>query len=361
MKLKKLGIAAALAALALGASSSASAYVYAGVGLSIEDFTLAITGSPVTITRFDFELANGATLNGVSQNFTATCGGTPGTAAGANNCTPTPGSMDALAANAPSSTLIRPNNAETLGEFTFFGALPANLTGNWANSDSVIETAELVNLGQPTETHNVAESLLTSGSSAASRSEIQSTTGFRIQFQIVDGASLTLSFLADPDLRAAIFGELPGSYSAQANLTTSFTLTQNTGGNSSVNWNPQGDIANSCQASGGTTVPATSTTPTVTTLVACTETADSQDLNRNVSTTTNNTEDLVSWDPNKLTAEAFGIRVTGLGAGNYTLSLNETKSTRIARTVVPEPGMVALMGIALMGFVASARRRKNTA
>ncbi|MDB5795505.1 MAG: hypothetical protein JWR25_1884, partial [Noviherbaspirillum sp.] len=104
---------------------------------------------------------------------------------------------------------------------------------------------------------------------------------------------------------------------------------------------------NNCHADGGS--------------VACTETADSRDLNRNVGVTTNNREDNFSWDPNVLTATAFGISVTGLGAGDYTLSLNETKSTRIARTVVPEPGMVALMGIALMGFVASARRRKNTA
>jgi hypothetical protein len=348
MKLKKLGIAAALAALALGASSSASAYVYAGVGLSIQDFTLAITGSPVTITRFDFALTNVATLNGASQTFTAACGGTPGLpGTGANDCSPTPGSMDALAANAPLSTLIRTNNSETLGEFTLYGALPANLTGNWANSDSVIESAELVNLGQPTETHNVAESLLTSGTSAASSSEIQSTTGFTIRFQVLDGAGLTLNFLADPDLRAAIFGELPGSYSAQANLTTSFTLSQAGGDEVTVNWNPQGTAGNNCQADGGS--------------VACTETADSRDLNRNVGVTTNNREDNFSWDPNVLTATAFGISVTGLGAGDYTLSLNETKSTRIARTVVPEPGMVALMGIALMGFVASARRRKNTA
>jgi hypothetical protein len=350
MNIKKSVIAGALAALAMGVSSQASAYVYAAAGLTIQNFQLAITGSPVTVTRFDFTLTNTATLNGNSAINTATCGGTPGP--GNNNCTPTLGRMDADATNAPGSApVVRTNNAAIGGEFTFFGATAANLVGNWANSDSVIDTAELVNLGQPTNTRNIAEALLTSGADASSLSSIQSTTGFTIQFQVEDGASLSLNFLADPDLRAAIFGESSnGSYSAGADLNASFTLSQNTptGEATLVNWNPQGTTTNDCVA---VSLPAG---------VTCEENADSEDLNFNVGTTANNTADDHSWDPNVLTAAGndFGITVQGLRAGTYTLKLNEVKSTAIARTV-PEPGMLALMGIGLMGFVASVRRKKK--
>src|SRR5436190_12232489 len=206
MNLKQTALAATVAGtLAMGASGPANAYIYAASGLSVDGLTVVISPfTSVTVNRFDFTLINTAFLNGNGDLKFATCGGTPG--AGNNNCTPTIGSMDADAANAPGSTLIRPNNSTTGGEFTYFGPL-TGFTGNWSNSDSQIVTAELVNLGSPTSTRNIAESLLTTGTTAAASSEIKSITGFTIDFTISgDGpATLDLSFLADPDLLAAIF------------------------------------------------------------------------------------------------------------------------------------------------------------
>jgi hypothetical protein len=336
MKMKKSALAAAAAAtLAIGASSQANAYLYAVSNLSINDLALVFSPGQPTVNRFDFTLTNTAALNGVISASLATCGGLPL----ANNCTQTLGRMDAAVVNAVGSDIARAENAGEPSEFTMYGP---GVGQNWSNADSHILQAELVNLGSPTVTRNIAESKITTAADASASSQIQSVTGFTIDFTISEVTGLTLNFNADPELYAAIFGQTSGSYSAAANLNASFTLSQQTGGNGFVNWNPQGTAANDCVVGGGAT---------------CVETADSQDLNFNVGTTTNNTSDAYSYDPNALNQTAFGISVGGLTAGRWTLTLNEVKSTSLAQ--VPEPGVLALLGIGLCGLGAGVRRKKT--
>ena len=338
MNLKQSVLTAALAATMAMASGQAAAYVYADSALSVDNLAIVITGGNVTVTTFGFTATNTATLNGVSDaTQSANCGGLPGP--GNNNCTLSP-VVDPNAANAPGSSTIRTNNAGAPLELTSYGT---GVGGNYSNSDSVILTAELVNLGSPTSTRQIAESLLNSGTSASANAEIQSITGFTLDFTVTGGpATLTLNFDADPSLFAQIMNEL-GSVFSQANLQTTFNLDR-TDGTTSVSWTPDGVLNGGCLATGA----------------ACVETADTQDLSiiRSIAT---NGQSQYSYDPNTLDLTHFGITITGLTAGDYTLTLDAITSTQIRRTnVVPEPGVLALLGAGLVGAFATTRRRRNS-
>lgn len=349
MKMKQTALATAItAALAMGASEHAAAYVYAYSSLNIQNLQIGIFGtslSGVDISRFDFNLTNTANLNGNAGIAVATCGGTPGP--GNNNCGTSP-ALDANAVNLGGA--VRTNNAVINNSFTVYGPVAGgqNVPGDWSNSDSVITTAELVNLGSPTNTNQIAESLLNSGASAGASAQIQSITGFTMAFAVTgDTANFSLSFLADPDMYAEIFGEGATGNSAQANMNASITL-QKDGGGGFVQWNPNGDGVNAgdCLAAGSG--------------VTCNETADSQDLNINVGVTTNNNaEHSLGGAANLPGLTNYGILASGLGAGTWTLTLNAVTSTQLNRKAVPEPGMLALLGIGLAGLGFVSRRRNK--
>lgn len=337
-KLKMLA-AGVSAAVMLGLSSQASATVYAGSSLALSSLQIAIgqfDGQTIvpggaTVTNFNFNLTNTATLGSNVEATVATCFGTPAS----NNCGANP-TLDALEADLGS--INRVNNATGADGTLLWYALDG---GDWSNSDSVVKTAQLVN-GVPTSTDQIAQSNITNLESAAANAEIKSTTGFTFTFTVTDSGELSLSFLADPDMIAQIVGE-PNALSL-ANMNVSFTLQQNTGGSAFVRWAPEGTAANECIAFNGPT---------------CVETADSEDLNLNVTTSANNTSATHSYDPNAAGLQRYGIFVTGLTAGTWTLGLNAVTSTLITR--VPEPGILSLMGLGLLGIGASKKRRTKTA
>ncbi|HRQ59333.1 MAG TPA: EDSAP-1 family PEP-CTERM protein [Azoarcus taiwanensis] len=329
MKMHKSTLAAAItAALALGAAGPAAANIYGVSYLHIDDvliITLNDDGSSAPAGTFNFNAINTAFLNGAGEATNDVCAGVFG---GANDCGPAGARLDAAPANGTGGDVTRLDNV-----FNFFG--PG--TDQYSNADSLVARAQLTGDGR-TETRQIAESELQDGSSASANAEIASTTGFTFTFTLMGTGSLTLSFDADPRMMALINEGVPGNYAAESTLNATFDLRRDAGG-VLVNWAPRGTaLVNDCLAVGAT----------------CVETDDSQDLNLTLGVTTDGetaTHGFAGFTP-------FGISVTGLSAGTYTLTLAVKTSTLLTRQQVPEPGLLALLGIGLAGLGVMRRRKQ---
>ena len=339
MKLKALAISTAL----LGglAAAPAQAFVYADSSLMISGLVITVTPGGLLPRTFSFTNTNSAVLNGAGDFHSATCGGAPGAPGVTNDCSPGVGPrLNPAAANAPggSAAAFRGNT-----DFTYKG--PGGGL-QFSNSASSIDRSELT-LDGATAIRQIAESQLIGGLSASATADIQSVSGFTFSFTLAAPGSLSLSFAANPDQFAQILEASGGLFSAQSTLAASFKLQQDTGGNQSASWAPRGTAANDCVASGTSGGSA----------IACTETNDSQDLNSTIGTTTNGTSAALSHGD--VTFTLFGITITGLGAGNYTLTLASNSKTQLRRQVVPEPESLLLLGIGVAALGLGSRRRQK--
>ena len=328
MNIKKATIAAAVSAIiGLGATSQAAASVYSHSYLDLSNFTIflsddgGVTPGGGTIDNFNFDLTNTARLNGSPVISVANCNGTPGV----NDCGTAP-TLNASAVNAPLGTVTRGENA-----FNFFG--PG--TDQYANADSIIHTAQLTD-GTPSHVEQIAEAELQTGTSAGSSAEMISTSGFTFAFAIAGANFIQLDFDADWSKEASINDPLALAATAEGNMKVTFELTEDNTGDF-VRWTPDGNIGTGCVSSFG----------------VCSEVNDDGELNADVGVTTDGATDALSG-----TADDFTMQFAGLYDGDWTLTLNTLTSTAVSRTV-PEPGMLALLGIGLLGLGATRRRRNK--
>lgn len=331
MNIKRTTLAAAVVAVcAAGMSGQAAAEAFTGAYLNVNNLTIGFSPAPA-INSYTFSLSNTASLNGTpAVSNTSECGTGGG---GMPACSSTPPVLTDPAANGTGSSPMRNNT-----DYSFWGP---SATGTYANSNSVINTAEL-STNTPSSATTVAEAQIARTGYGQANTAVQSTTNMTFTFSTGQTGTVVVSFSADPIVQTALdTAHLIGA-TGLAKISAEFVL-QNGTGSVYADYKP-------VTGTGGALVANSANTSC--TGVTCSD---------NTAFTLNNQQNLTPPSPSGAIYDPasgdFVFDIAGLPAGTYSMNLSMLANVNVSETV-PEPATPALIALGLVGMGATLRRRQ---
>lgn len=320
MKIRNLAICSALAlGLSAGMVNNASADVHAVAVNEITNLQVVFT-TPTQPDSAVFRVDRNADLGSI-----------PGTDGGSVPFNSGTAPFDVTQAFQGSGAAPAENTFSGVGDLGF----------NYARADSSILQSQL-NPGQPpapsgagsTQTSSVAESYLSANDNGFGDAGNSSVT--TVDFTLTTPQQISFAFDSDPYLLARVDSDSAFASDASAEISLVFVIT-NAAGATIFEWTPDGQIG---AITGGT------------------ESLDPFALNATVTRDQDNTGVAITDN----TVGSFAAITNVLTADTYTLELRlrTTVNTQLTRAEIPEPEMLGLLGLSMLGigFARFLRRRK---